>query len=283
MGSINNLLLDEHPLLVMPTLATLIGLNESIVLQQIHYWLKIKEKAKQDYINGNYWVYNTYKQWQEQFPFWHLNTIQRTFASLEKKGLLISANHNKVGFDKTKWYTINYQTLEQIASHQNGAYVTPNLYNRAHQNDQTNTKEYITKNTTKNICSFNGATPERRPEEDTHISNAFDFSILEKQITKSCHKQGIQNCDQYVRIIGYYYIQYMKIFQHEHPRLSSSAMDKVVNSLACKSEDMPDVDITVYKPIIDRHFKTKYNKCDYNICHFMTEGIRHNRFYEACY
>lgn len=46
----------------MPTLATIIGLNESIILQQVHYWLKIKEKSKQDYIDGHYWVYNTYEQ-----------------------------------------------------------------------------------------------------------------------------------------------------------------------------------------------------------------------------
>ncbi len=95
----------------MPTLATLIGLNEAIVLQQVHYWLKTKENDQQNYIDGHYWVYNTYKQWQKQFPFWHLNTIQRTFTSLEKKGLLISANYNKAGFDKTKWYTINYPAL----------------------------------------------------------------------------------------------------------------------------------------------------------------------------
>lgn len=70
----------------MPTLATIIGLNESIVLQQVHYWLKIKEKSQQDYIDGRYWVYNTYKQWQEQFPFFSLRTLRRTFSSLEKKG-----------------------------------------------------------------------------------------------------------------------------------------------------------------------------------------------------
>lgn len=51
---LNNLLLDEHPLLVMPMLATLIGLNEAIVLQQVHYWLKTKENDQQDYIDGHY-------------------------------------------------------------------------------------------------------------------------------------------------------------------------------------------------------------------------------------
>lgn len=35
--TISKLLLDKLPLQVMPTLATLIGLNEAIVLQQVHY------------------------------------------------------------------------------------------------------------------------------------------------------------------------------------------------------------------------------------------------------
>lgn len=100
----------------MPTLATLIGLNESIILQQIHYWLKHKEKSAQDYIDGHYWVYNTYEQWQEQFPFWSIMTIRRTITKLENKGLLISGNYNMAGFDNTKWYSINYAALDNLVS-----------------------------------------------------------------------------------------------------------------------------------------------------------------------
>jgi len=86
----------------MPKLATLIGLNESIALQQVHYWLKGKEQRQQDYIDGRYWVYNTYEQWQEQFPFWSIMTIRRTMTKLENMGLLIAENYNTAGFDKTK-------------------------------------------------------------------------------------------------------------------------------------------------------------------------------------
>ena len=132
---LDNLLLDKRPLLVMPKLATLIGLNESIVLQQVHYWLKGKEQRQQDYIDGRYWVYNTYKQWQEQFPFWHLNTLQRTFSSLERKGLLLSANYNKTNFDKTKWYSIDYDALNALSvSYQNGTTDTPKWCDGTHQN-----------------------------------------------------------------------------------------------------------------------------------------------------
>lgn len=153
----NNLLLDEHPLLVMPRLATLIGLNEAIVLQQVHYWLKTKENDQQDYIDGHYWVYNTYEQWQEQFPFWSIMTIRRTFTKLENMNLLIVGNYNMAGFDKTKWYSINYVTLNNLvsASVQNERIVCSNWCNGSVQNEQTNTIDY-TKITTERVKGLKG-------------------------------------------------------------------------------------------------------------------------------
>jgi uncharacterized phage protein (TIGR02220 family) len=81
-----------------------------VVLQQIHYWLA---KSKH-YIEGKNWVYNTYEDWQEQFPFWSISTIKRTFHSLEKLGIVVSDNWNTLKLDKTKWYTINYEQLVDI-------------------------------------------------------------------------------------------------------------------------------------------------------------------------
>ena len=36
----SRLLLEDEPLVVLPKLATVIGLNEAIILQQLHYWLE---------------------------------------------------------------------------------------------------------------------------------------------------------------------------------------------------------------------------------------------------
>jgi len=105
-----NVLLDEYPLLISPSLATAIGLNESIILQQLHYWLRKSQKI----FEGRRWVYNTYKDWQKQFPFWSVNTIKRTITRLEKEHLVIAGNFNKLKMDRTKWYTINYDILNEI-------------------------------------------------------------------------------------------------------------------------------------------------------------------------
>lgn len=139
-----------------------------------------------------------------------------------------------------------------------------------------------TKTTTENIFNvLNGATLEQR--SPTRKQKPFDVTILKKQIIGSCHKYGIKDCSEYIKIIEYYYHVYMQTFHKEHPHLSSSAMNGVIEALQCGSENVDDVNFETYQYLINQHFKTQYSNCDYNICHFMTEGIRNNRFFEACY
>jgi hypothetical protein len=108
----NRLLIDEPPLQVLPSLAVAIGLNEAIALQQIHYWLQ----QKRHLVAGRYWVYNSYKEWEDQFPFWSNATIRRILGNLEKQGLVEARELNRAKFDRTKWYTIDYDKLAQIES-----------------------------------------------------------------------------------------------------------------------------------------------------------------------
>ena len=105
----SRLLIKENPVMIIPSLAVKIGLNEAVVLQQIHYWLGISKHR----IEGRIWVYNTYEEWQKQLPFWSVSTIKRTILSLEMKGLLLSANFNAMKMDKTKWYSIDYEKLQE--------------------------------------------------------------------------------------------------------------------------------------------------------------------------
>lgn len=114
-----NLLYDEPPLVISPSLAAIIGLSEAIVLQQLHYWLVQASQPKASFgrmFEGNLYVYNTYPQWQEQFPFWSVPTIKRTILSLEQRELILSATLNRAGMDRTKWYSINYAKLDEIVA-----------------------------------------------------------------------------------------------------------------------------------------------------------------------
>ena len=99
----SKLLIPEAPIQLIPSLAKAIGLNEAIFIQQLHYW-SLK--------SNDGWVYNTYEQWQEQFPFWSTRTIQRIVRNLEETGLLISRQDND--YDRKKYYQIDYDKLDEV-------------------------------------------------------------------------------------------------------------------------------------------------------------------------
>lgn len=103
-----NLIIDEYPLLVLPSLATSIGLNEAIALQQLHYWLENPKGGIE--MDGFRWVYNTYENWQkDNFPFWSVRTVQRVFTNLEDLELVISKQ--QANYDRKKYYRVHYDNL----------------------------------------------------------------------------------------------------------------------------------------------------------------------------
>lgn len=105
------LLINEPPLTVSPTLAKIIGLDEAIVIQQVHYWLMNTKNAGR-VEEGEKWVYNTYEEWQEgNFPFWTADKIQRLFLKLEKQGLIISRQFDAKSRDMTKFYRLAYDEI----------------------------------------------------------------------------------------------------------------------------------------------------------------------------
>jgi hypothetical protein len=126
-------LLKRQPLLFDPLLATKVGLNGAIFLQQLEYWLDKSPHTHDD----RKWVYNTYDGWREQFPFWSINTIRRTIADLEHKGILNAGNFNKMTMDRTKWYTINYGLLDNYCEDVNPTDDEGNMGSPSAQNEQT--------------------------------------------------------------------------------------------------------------------------------------------------
>lgn len=120
-----NLLIPEPPLQVLPSLAALIGLNESIILQQVHYWTQSNERSKRPdtFQEGYYWTFATFDKsqregvlsWSDQFPFWNERTIRRAVSRLDEKALLVIGNFNRKPTDRTQWYRVNYPQLRAVS------------------------------------------------------------------------------------------------------------------------------------------------------------------------
>ncbi|MBU8787999.1 hypothetical protein MHB78_00995 [Bacillus sp. FSL K6-0138] len=183
----NGLLLDEYPLIVIPSLAKEIGLNEAIVLQQVHYWLKSSGKKR----DGRKWIYNTYDEWLEQFPFWSKNTLRRTVARLEESGLLITGNFNKMKADKTKWYSIDYDRLPKMGrgTAQNEQSDCPKWAHGTAQNGQSNTRDYTETTTETNNK------PDESEKQDISKTDAFQ-NELESVGLKSINLSSLEEIEK---------------------------------------------------------------------------------------
>jgi uncharacterized phage protein (TIGR02220 family) len=109
-----NLLLSERPLVVLPSLAEALGsVDKAIIIQQLNYWVK---KSK-NYHDGRPWVYNSMDSWAKQFPWIKSKTtIKKHFKDLKKLGLVLTGNFNQYSFDRTTWYTIDYEAFEQFSN-----------------------------------------------------------------------------------------------------------------------------------------------------------------------
>lgn len=91
------------------------GLNKAIFLNQLNYWIELNEKSEINFQDGYYWSYSSYpKMIERDFPYWSVDTLKRTVTSLEKYGIVISANYNSMKMDKKKWYRIDYKRLQEV-------------------------------------------------------------------------------------------------------------------------------------------------------------------------
>lgn len=111
----SKLLLDEYPLILLPSLACVFGDRPAIFLQQIHYWCKIFERqgTLRHYHAGRWWVWNTIDGWHEQFAFWSPRTIERIISRCTAEQIILIGNYNRRAYDRTRWYTPNYSSITE--------------------------------------------------------------------------------------------------------------------------------------------------------------------------
>lgn len=115
-----SLLIDDYPLIVLPTLAEEIGLNEAIFLQQLNYWSQ--PKLNQGIVDeqGRRWIYNSVEAWRAQFRFFTERTLRRTISNLENLGLILSTlRYKRNPMDRTKSYAICQENVAALECSRN--------------------------------------------------------------------------------------------------------------------------------------------------------------------
>lgn len=223
----SNLLLNERPLVVLPSLAKELGsLDEAVILQQIHYWLQRSTNVEE----GKRWVYNSMEKWMQQFPWIKSRTtLTRYFNKLEAKGLLITGNFNKAGFDKTKWYTIDYSALSDFEQRLYRTCTTSdqNLVNGMNRTCTTNTIDYteITSESTTNKQANAVSADADLSESFNKLWNLYPKKQGKKDAFrhyKAWRKKSKDNADDYLLRKLNEYKAYLAANQWLHPMNGST-------------------------------------------------------------
>ena len=234
----NNLLISEQPLVVIPTLAQkLNSVDKAIMLQQIHYWL-LKSGNKKD---GKKWVYNTVHDWAKQFPWLTEKTVQRYLKNLEDMGLLVTANYNKAKFDRTKWYSIDYDALEKLGQEDDSSEDSDNSDDNANQSQQNaednlGSREYKVSKAKDNLGEAKGlsvptkGTGSTNPKGLSGVTYTRDYTetTTENSNNKKINKKSDpvpRTEPPYSQIIGY-----LNHKTNAHYKPSSSANQKLINA-----------------------------------------------------
>jgi hypothetical protein len=114
------------------------GIKEAIVLHKVIFYVLLNKRDARNYREGRNWTYNSRSGWRDVFPFLSDMQIWRSFVSLEKNGAIVSGSFNRMGYDKTKWYSLSDALMSEVSSN---AYWTKAIYNSAKPHNK-NAKGY---------------------------------------------------------------------------------------------------------------------------------------------
>lgn len=285
-------------------LAHTIGIPDTFLVTQIDYWTrrvyaKEPEKYGDHYIDGRWWVYNTVKDWKEQFKdMFSKNTIIRALDRLEDSGLVYTGVFNKMGRDRTKWYSVNYETLfskfpytKQIFSDE-GFPITQNGEMTITQSGEMQLPKMgkaLPKNTTNNSVPKKDNSMEFFRKKNSACLTPTELSELVVTVYTEEHREDANEAEKLVlsEIALYFGERYQTVTGRKHPCISKQAAVRAVGNLLCSeievkygericTEEWNLLDhavVDVYG-MIDKYFQTQFAEgTEYSFSHFCSNGV----------
>jgi len=292
-------------------LASDIGIPDTFLLTQIDYWtMKVYAKEPDKYgnhfINNRWWVYNTVTDWVEQFKaMFSKNTISRALERLEKDGLVYVGVFNKMGRDRTKWYSVNYEALfnkfpyaKQIFGGdgfpftQNGEMtITQNGEKHLPKMGKALPKNTLPKSSTKN-SNINREFSEQR-KNSMYLSPTEFANLLDDTYSEIAGTDVSQATRMQLANIAEYFAEHYKLFTGRNvTKISKQAASKAIEHLiyseievsygehlGTECWDLAEHSTQDVFGMIDGYFDTRF-EADHSFCHFCSEGVIVRRWLE---
>ena len=216
--------------LVSYELTKYLNQNESILLNQILYWISKcgRELAGQE----EKWIYNSLAEWHKQFSYWSMYKLRKTIKSLEDLGLIKSIKINAKRWNHTKWYTVNYSEYNKLLK----KLKTEDPINESLPLNKLNKISFIKKNITKqdskDICKTKIKKSTNRFVGNQQIiitKNNYTNNI--SSIDERKIKRVLQEKDSIMRIAKEMKEVWDKVFSYSSNPIKSYLNEKIIKKL----------------------------------------------------
>ena len=101
-------------------IAKKVGVNAATIYHNMQFWIKKNKANNSNFKDGNWWIYNSVKAWQELFPFMTIRSVRTALQKLIDAGLIEKGEYNAKGYDKTTWYAICQNRQMDLSETANG-------------------------------------------------------------------------------------------------------------------------------------------------------------------
>lgn len=93
-----------------------VGVEESVMLSNLYFWVTKNKKDRRNLRDEKYWTFNSVSGFTKQFEFWSGSQIRRILKNLKAKEYIETGRYNRIGYDKTTWYTVTEKAVKLIES-----------------------------------------------------------------------------------------------------------------------------------------------------------------------
>ena len=261
---------------INPQIASLIGESESILLNQLEYWIS-KCGRDIDNLDGK-WIYNSYKKWSEQFTYWSTSKLRRTIKSLENLGLIKSTKVNSKKWNQTKWYSIDYfeynKLLENKYSNSPSSKTSAIIYNDVTKSN-SNTSEAIVNTKLKNKDLLTTSRLQKTHQIDKNVIFTEVTPIINKHVKKSpevciCSKwtnRSVQN-EQMLIVTKNNYTKnnssenkiFVNLAKEEDVSINSKKEEEIANQMLHKWNNIFEYSLKPIKAYSNKKIVARLNK-----------------------
>ena len=125
--------------------------------------------------------------------------------------------------------------------------------------------------------------PPDRPPKDINNEEII-LDTVKRLLVKENHPEYFVD---YEIVLNHYFQRYKERTGKQHPPLTKQSCSRIVDTLFKAYDEGYSIDLDLdygdLLDMIDKHFETKYKHTDWNIMHFLSDGVKVRRMFEVAY